>query len=130
MIFNNRNVSVFLISALISVITLFYIGVAFQKHDSPASVPYHSFIIIIPLLYGLVGLINYYIVKKYGQFFSLFVGAAFGLILSVIGRFVFNLPILIFGFTKKTEYLVHIYAPLLYAGIFRLIISPITNKMI
>jgi hypothetical protein len=127
---NKKNASIFLISGLISVITLFYLGAAFRKHGSPASVPYHLFIIMIPLLYGLFGLINYYVVQKYGQFFSLLVGAVFGLLLSLIGRFILNLPILIFGFTKKTEYKVHIYATLLYAGIFQLIISPITNKLI
>lgn len=66
-------------------------------------------IIIIPLMYGLAGIINYIIIKKYGINYSLVTGMLFGLILSSIGRFALDLPIKLFNFTVQNDYLVHIY---------------------
>ena len=54
----------------------------------------------------------------------------FGLLLSIIGRFSLNLPIKLFNFTKNTAYQVHIYAIILYAIIFRGIITPLINYFI
>ena len=51
----------------------------------------------------------------------------FGILLSIIGRFGLDLPIKLFNFTKKTSYKVHIYAIILYAIIFRFIITPLIN---
>jgi hypothetical protein len=48
-----------------------------------------------------------------------------GLILSFIGRFVFNLPKKIFNFNEKNQKHVHIYAPILYGLIFRLLVTPL-----
>ena len=50
-------------------------------------------------------------------------GICFGITLSSIGRFIFNLPIRLFDFKKENEYMVHIYASLLYAFVFFFIIQ-------
>ena len=122
-----KNINVFIISSIVSLITLGYTGLAYLRKGYPAQVPYKLFILIIPILYGLLGIINKYVVLQFGLKYSLLVGALFGLLLSFIGRFTLNLPIVLFDFTKETEYQVHLVAMLLYAGIFRYIITPITK---
>jgi hypothetical protein len=121
-----KTLNVFVISSFVSIITLTYLGRAYIRHDCPSKVPFESFLIFIPLLYGIFGIINYYVVKRFGYQYSFLVGILFGLKLSVIGRFWLNLPQLLFGFTKNTEYKVHIYAMILYACIFQFIITPLT----
>ncbi len=56
----------------------------------PSTIPYELFPIFIPLLYGIFGLINYYIISKYGNNYSIIVGMALGILLSIIGRFGFT----------------------------------------
>jgi hypothetical protein len=125
-----KNLNIFLISSFISIITLGYIGLAYNKKTRPSTIPYELFPIFIPLLYGLFGVINYYIIKKYGDNYSIVVGMVLGILFSVIGRFGLNLPIKLFDFTKNTSYKVHLYALILYAIIFRLIVTPLTNYII
>ena len=120
------HLNIFIISGFISIITLLYITVAYVTNICKSAIPFALFPIFIPLLYGIFGIINYYIIKKFGIRYSFIIGMVFGLLLSIIGRFGLNLPILLFNFTKQTEHKVHIYAILLYAIIFRFIITPIT----
>ena len=125
-----KSVNIFIISSFVSLITLGYVGQAYVSQGCPFNVPYELFPIFIPLLYGIFGLVNYYVVKQFGSKYSFLVGILFGLLLSFIGRFGLNLPELIFGFTKKTEYNVHIYAMVLYAIIFHFLITPLTEYII
>ena len=125
-----KTINIFLISSFISIITLGYIGIAYNKKNRPSNIPYELFPIFIPLLYGIFGLINYYIITKYENNYSLIVGMVFGILLSIIGRFGVDLPIKMFNFTKNTSYKVHIYAVIIYAIIFRWIITPLINYII
>ena len=127
-----KQLNIFLISSSLPIflITMMYVGSAFSKKGRPSSVPYELFPIFIPLLFGIFGLINYYIIKNYGKNYSLLLGIMFALVLSSIGRFYLDLPVKIFDFTKKTEYQVHFYAPLLYALIFRFILTPLQDMII
>mgnify|MGYP003969578877 FL=1 len=122
-----KTINIFLISSFISIITLGYIGIAYNKKNRPSNIPYELFPIFIPLLYGIFGVINYYIISKYGNNYSIIVGMVFGILLSIIGRFGLDLPIKLFNFTKKTSYKVHIYAIIMYAIIFRSLVTPLTN---
>ena len=124
------NINIFLISSFISIITLGYIGIAYKNNNRPSTIPYELFPIFLPLLYGIFGLINYYIISKYGNNYSLVVGMVFGILLSIIGRFGLDLPVKLFNFTKNTSYKVHIYAIIIYATLFRLIITPFTHYII
>ena len=124
------NINIFLISSFISIITLGYIGIAYNNKNRPSTIPYELFPILIPVLYGIFGLINYYIITNYGNNYSIIVGMVFGILLSIIGRFGLNLPIKLFNFTKKTSYKVHIYAIIMYAIIFRSLVTPLTNYVI
>ena len=124
------NLNIFLISSFISIITMGYIGIAYNNTNRPSTIPYELFPIFIPILYGIFGVINYYIISKYGNNYSIIVGMVFGILLSIIGRFVLNLPIKLFDFTKDTSYKVHIYAAILYAIIFRSLVTPLVNYFI
>ena len=120
-----KYLNIFIISGFVSLITIGYIGRAFINKKCPTTIPYSVFL-IIPLLYGIFGVLNYYLELKY----SIVIGMIFGLSLSLIGRFNLNMPQLIFDFTKETEYKVHIIAIILYACIFRLIITPLTRYIV
>ena len=120
----------FFISGFMSIISFVYVGIAYRKHNRPSGIPYELFPIIIPLLYGIFGVINYYVINKYGIHYSFIVGMFLGLLLSVIGRYQFNLPILLFNYTKKTEWEVHLIAPLIYGAIFQFINTPLVQHII
>ena len=120
----------FLVSYSVSTITLIYLGIAFNKSNRPTDVPYELFPILLPVMYGIFGIVNYYTISNYGYYYSYIIGAVFGLLLSIIGRFGLNLPTKIFHFTKYNEYQVHVYAMLIYAVIFQVIITPLTKKII
>ena len=122
-----NDLQVFLISSVISLITITYLRFAYVNNGYPENVPFKSFYTFIPLLYGVFGLINYYVVGRFGINNSFLVGGVFGLLLSSIGRFGLNLPELLFNFTKDTEYKVHLFAVLLYSMIFRFIMTPLTK---
>ena len=125
-----NSVNIFIISGFVSLITIGYVGFAHVKNQCPLDVPYELFPIVIPLLYGIFGLLNYYITTNYGNNYSVIVGIVFGLLLSSIGRFGMDLPVKLFDFTKETAYKVHIYAIILYALIFRVILTPLVNYII
>jgi len=125
-----KTTTIFIISSFVSIITIGYLGLAYNKQNRPSNIPYELFPVFIPILYGIFGLVNYYTIIKYGTKYSFFVGMLFGLILSLIGRFGLNLPKLLFNFTETTQYKVHIYAIFIYASIFQFIITPLTNYII
>jgi energy-converting hydrogenase Eha subunit A len=120
----------FVISGFMSIISFIYMGITYRKHNRPSAIPYELFPIIIPLLYGVFGVINYYVINKYGIHYSFVVGMFLGLLLSVIARFQLNLPILLFNYTKKTEWEVHIIVPLIYGTIFSFITTPFAQYLI
>ena len=123
----NINSRIFWTHSILSLITLGYIGVAYVTKGYPEAVPFRLFAITLPILYGIFGLINYYVIKTFGRHYSFIVGSIFGLLLSSAGRFVLNLPQLLFGFTGKTEYRVHLIAVILYGSIFQFIMTPLTR---
>lgn len=127
---NKNNLNVFIISSFVSLITLFYVGLYYTNKQSPIDISFHLFPIIIPILYGIFGLINKYVISKYGINYSILVGSVFGILLSSLGRFILNLPTKIFNFTNKNSYKVHIYAIIMYSFIFRFIITPLTNYLV
>jgi len=124
------NIKIFWTHSILSLITLGYIGVAYITKGYPEAVPYKLFIVSLPILYGIFGLINCYVIATLGHRYSFIVGAIFGLILSSAGRFIFNLPKLLFDFTDETEYQVHLIAVLLYGSIFQFIMTPLTRYII
>lgn len=93
------------------------------------NINFETIIIIIPFLYGIAGIANYNVTRK-NKNYSLIVGAVFGLMLSVFGRFIFHLPIKLFNFTSDNEYMVHIFAIIFYALLFRFVITPFADYLL
>jgi hypothetical protein len=104
-----------------------YIGMANSKKDIIKR--YEFFPLGVALLFGFYNIINYLLYKRIKNDSSAIIcGILYGLTLSSIGRFIFDLPTRLFHFTKKNEYMVHIYASILYSLVFYFIIQSL-NKM-
>lgn len=56
-------------------------------------------------------------------------GAGLGLTLSAIGRFRYQLPAKLFGFTEENEWRVHVWAVVVYGLIFHWIVDSINKKI-
>jgi hypothetical protein len=127
---SNSHVNAFIrgSSILSTIITLSYLG--YYNSKTNAIKNYELVPIVVSVLIGLSNVINVYLVKKYkNDNISVVVGAGMGLVLSLSGRFLENnLPINMFGFTKKNINIIHVVAMVLYAFIFRFIISRV-NKL-
>lgn len=139
-------------SSIISTILSFlYIGNANSKFilkTGKKPFPFELAIIFIAILFGLFNIINVNLQKsnltctcnkqictcvknnKHSFIISFSIGGFLGLLFSSIGRFKYNLPITIFGFTKKNQNLVHVYAFILYGLIFSLIVQQINDILI
>jgi len=126
-------------SMAVALPTMVYVGMAQRKNRLAAfsnstdqatqeflSIPYESIAVGIPIMYG----ITYTLLKYYNDDPSrketMLFGAALGLTLSLIGRFVFDLPIKMFGL-METPWMVHIVAPILYTLIF-VYVDKLLNK--
>lgn len=117
----------FFVSSFVSLLTIFYLGYYYRKSSSIKSgIDIEYFPIGISITYGLFGMINYRMIQMYGINISYVIGGIMGLLLSIIGRFIYKLPVKIFGFTNKNDYSVHFIAVVMYALIFRYIITPLT----
>lgn len=110
-------------------ITLSYLGYNYAKNDKPKDVSFELFSLLVPIAFGIFGVINYHAIAM-GSFNSLIVGAVFGLLLSIIGRFYLKVPAKLFMLDEDKQDIVHFYAPVLYALIFYIIISPIQDVLI
>ena len=109
------------------VVSNFYIGMANYKKNIIKR--YEFFPLGVALLFGLYNIINYMLYKRLKNDSSAIIsGVLFAISLSFIGRFIFDLPTRLFNFTRKNEYIVHIYASILYSFIFYFIIQNL-NKM-
>lgn len=124
-------VTSFSIGTLVSVITLGYVSQAWSRKGKDSSVPIENIVIGIPLFYGITNVVAVYYVKsnniegtRANVTIGIF-GAIMGLIFSLYGRNVLNLPQKIFGFTEENDWQVHIYAAILYFFIFSLVIANI-----
>ena len=126
-----NNIHAFLLSSSLPAvfITLGYLSYNYAKNQRPADIPIELFSLGIPLLFGIMSFINYN-ATKYGSYNSLLIGALFGIALSLVGRYYFDIPEKLFKMHKDKQKVVHMYAPVLYAAIFYFIISPMQDLLI
>lgn len=104
-----------------------YIGIANARKGIVKR--YEFFPLGVALLFGTYNVINYLLYKKIKSDMSaIIMGIAYGLTLSSIGRFGMDLPFKLFDFTRANEYMVHVYASILYSGVFYFIVQNL-NKM-
>ena len=123
---NSKSFTVFAKSFVISLITLVYIGIAFKRSGRPSNVPIETIMMFVPIAYGLFGVFDDFLTTKFKRDYSLLVGMFVGLVFSLVGSFMLDLPRTIFGF-KESTMIVHVYAVILYALIFKYIVHPITR---
>ena len=117
-------------SVLVFIFTYLYLIITY-KSNTNNKIAIENLLFPIPILYGIFGTINYIIIRKFDcDNYSLLVGGLFGLILSIIGRFIFDLPNKLFNIKKEKEYIVHIVAFVSYALIFRIILTPLLHYVI
>lgn len=89
---------------------------------------YEFYPLILSALTGLANVVNYKIYEKYqNELIPVITGISFGIFVSSIGRFMFDYPVKMFSFTRENEWLVHVYAAILYASIFYMTIHTL-NK--
>ena len=104
-----------------------YIGIANSRKDIVKR--YEFFPFGIALLFGIYNVLNYLLYKEINNDLSaVIMGIIYGLTLSSIGRFGMDLPVRLFDFSRKNESMVHLYASILYVGVFYFIIQNL-NKM-
>lgn len=122
-----KNVAAFVVgsSIICTIITFLYTGNAYKRSGRRPDVPYENIPVVVAILFGFFNVLNVHLTKKYGNNVSFLVGGLMGLTFSSIGRFGMDLPTKIFGFNRKNEYLVHLYAFVLYGLIFRFIVQPL-----
>lgn len=126
-----NNIHAFILSSSLPVfaITMAYLSYNYAKNDQPKDIPIELFSVAIPLVFGIVGVINYNIIKI-GSYNSILLGAIFGLALSLVGRYYYDIPAKLFKMHKDKQKVVHMYAPVLYAVIFYFILSPMQDLLI
>ena len=111
-----------------SFVTILYLSSAYAKvQDRPPDASLTSLLIGSRIGYGLANVVNVFFGNTLRS--SLLVGALFGEVLSLVGRFKLDLPKRLFRMEKHQEDLVHIIAPILYAAIFATIVRAL-NKLI
>ncbi len=106
-------------------ITVFYVGGAFRRAGRPKNIPFEQFVLLIPVLYGLANVFNVLMGNTVAS--AAIAGALLGTVLSFGGRFGFDLPVRLFGFTKQTEWRVHLLAVALYVGIFVVLVRAVNR---
>lgn len=109
-----------------SMFTNFYLMSAYIYHNEPPNVPMHIIMFLVPMLYGITLLFALLVEFEY----MFIIGALFGLAMSLLGRFGFELPKRLFLMKPSEEYQVHIIAPVLYGTFFQLLIKPLTTVLV
>lgn len=109
-----------------TIISLGYIGRAFEKAGRPSDVPFELIAIVIPVAYGIANIINVRLGNTISS--AALTGAALGFLFSLGGRFLLHLPVKIFDISSQNAAIVHVIAPVLYALIFVVIVRQL-NKL-
>jgi hypothetical protein len=95
-------------SIISTIITFSYMGFYFRKENRPSSIPFELFSIGIPIIFGLFNIINVYLQRKYKtENIAFFVGATMGLLFSIIGMFILNIPTKIFNLVHLIEFFLY-----------------------
>jgi H+/Cl- antiporter ClcA len=126
-----NNIHAFILSSSLPVfaITMGYLSYNYAKNDQPKEIAIELYSLGVPLLFGIMGVINYNLIK-FGSANSLLLGALFGVALSLVGRYYFDIPEKLFKMHKDKQKVVHMYSPVLYSFIFYFILSPMQDLLI
>ena len=113
-----------------SFVTVAYLVAGFRASGRPGSVRLETDIPVVMAAYGLAAVANRRAVQRWGRDASLAVGAAVGLALSLFGRLVLGYPQKLFGLPPGRAWIVHPVAAVLYAAIFRVVVTPVTESVV
>ena len=118
-------------SIIVTFISLWYVGSAYDKAGSPRGIPIVPIEISMAVAFGLANIVNLLIDPDQSRWWITFlVGATLGVLFSLVGRFGYDLPRRIFNFNKKTEWRVHPIAFFLYGLIFAIIVRPLNRYIL
>lgn len=112
-------------------ITFAYLGTAQHRARHPVK-DYEAIPFVVPLVIGSMNAVSVAVQQRYRTSplkTQLVFGAATGLVMSLVGRYGFSMPKLLFGLKPDKEWIVHLVAPVFYAAIFGAILYPL-NKLV
>ena len=117
-------------SLLSALITFAYTGLAFHRagHGKATALHYEVMPYVVLTIIGAGSALNVWLraLVKNKLVATAIAGALTGLVMSLVGRFRFDLPRKIFGHTAENAWQVHVKAMLLYAVIFVMVVQPLT----
>ena len=116
------------VSFAVTFVTISYLTIGYDRAKDPPKQSRKSLEIAARLSYGIANVINVAMGNTLAG--AAVVGALFGEILSVVGRFGLDLPKRLFDMPTEKEWHVHIIAPVLYALIFVFLIRPLNQRVI
>ena len=109
-----------------------YLGLSYTYLNSSSSFKIGLLPIILPFIFGFANVFYMFLELIYPaqSFIRIWLfGGMFGLILSLIGNFVYNIPKDLFRLKGKVQYLTLIFFPIFYSLIWRYIIFNL-NKLL
>lgn len=117
----------FMMGVLVSIIPLFYLGMYYDQLlcNDKLKIKYGLLTTVLPIVYGITYVLLDLILPLGFKFRLFVIGALFGIIFSIIGRFWLDLPTLLFQ-TKNPD-LYHLYSILIYSPVFGLGIPLLTQ---
>jgi hypothetical protein len=110
-------------SIITTLISYLYIGLVYHyavnNNKDIMIPPLVLALIFTSLYYGFTNVLYVWLVREKGWSpnISWPLGAAFGLILSILGRFILDYPVKVFGFKPKDAWKIHIVATIFYTFI-------------
>ena len=117
-------------------VTLSYLGAAQHRADHPVK-DFEVLPLLVPVVIGSMNAASVWATERYDLDplkAQLGYGAAAGLLMSVVGHDLLGLPEKLFGIDNDAEFLgihpVHWIAPVLYAGLFALILRPLNKAVL
>ena len=129
MINYNKILLAFIIGSSLPSVLISNLYIGFANSQKNIIKRYEFFPLGVAFLFGFYNIINYLLYTTFkNDTTAILMGIVYGLTLSFIGRFIFDLPTRLFDFTRTNEYTVHLYAITLYSTIFYFIIQNL-NKM-
>jgi hypothetical protein len=117
-------------SLVSSFFSFLYIGNAYNNAGRPASINYTMIPWGVLTMYGLFNMINLYLQRNtnlHPRTAAALTGAVGGFLLSIGGRYGLDFPVKALNFTRKNEWHVHIYAPIVYAAIFGIWVQTVND---
>lgn len=99
---------------------------SYAKH-----IPFVALFIVYPIIWGFGVFGNYTLIKSvYSNYFSVLLGACFGLFVAFLGEYYYDLPKKLFGDDIKYRYLYYTFAVIYYSLQYILVLTPIILKRI